>query len=68
MKYAGDLYSIDKAEDAKLRHRKAIFLRESKTKKAVHLTMITTFGLAKGGYSDDIHSQVTMEDLFRETF
>ena len=65
MKYASDFYSIDKEEDAKLRHRQAVFMRESKTKKAVHLTMITTYGLAKGGYSDDIHSQVTMEDLFK---
>ena len=29
------------------------------------LILITTYGLAKGGYSDDIHSQVTMEDLFK---
>lgn len=66
MKYANDAYSIDREEDAKLRHRQAVFVRESKTKKAVHLTMITTYGLAKGGYSDDIHSQVTMEDLFKD--
>ena len=66
MKYASDLYSIDKEEDAKLRRRQAVFIRESKTKKAVQLTMITTYGLAKGGYSDDIHSQVTMDDLFKD--
>lgn len=24
------------------------------------------YGLSKGGYSDDISSQVTMEDLFRD--
>ena len=65
MKYSNDVYSIDKEEDGKLRHRQAVFVRESKTKKAVQLTMITTYGLAKGGYSDDIHSQVTMEDLFK---
>ena len=27
--------------------------------------MITKYGLAKGGYSDDIQNQVTMEDLFK---
>lgn len=27
--------------------------------------MITTYGLAKGGYSDDVQNQVTMEDLFK---
>ena len=67
MKYANDIYTIDKAEDAKLRHRQAVFIRESKTKKAVQITMITTYGLAQGGYSDDVHNQVTMEDLFRKT-
>jgi len=65
MKYSNDLYSIDKEEDEKLRHRQTVFLRESKTKKAVQLTLITTYGLTQGGYSDDIHNQVTMEDLFR---
>ena len=65
MKYANDTYTIDKEEDQRLRRRQTVFTRESKTKKAVHLTMITTYGLAKGGYSDDIHSQVTMEDLFK---
>jgi hypothetical protein len=27
------------------------------------LTMITTYGIQPGGYSDDIQSQVTMNDL-----
>jgi hypothetical protein len=65
MKYNNDMYSIDKEEDEKLRHRQSVFLRESKTKKAVQLTMITTYGLTQGDYSDDIQNQVTMEDLFR---
>ena len=65
MKYASDLYTIDKEEDRKLRHRQAVFTRESKTRKAVQTTMITTYGLAQGGYSDDIQNQVTMEDLFK---
>jgi hypothetical protein len=29
------------------------------------LTLITTYGLTQGGYSDDVQNQVTMEDLFR---
>ena len=65
MKYANDTYIIDKDEDRKLRHRQSVFVRESKTKKAVQTTLITTYGLAQGGYSDDIQNQVTMEDLFK---
>ena len=33
--------------------------------KTVLITMITSFGLAPGGYSDDIQCQLTMADLFR---
>ena len=64
-KYAGDAYVIDEEEDQRLRHRQATFVRESGTKKTVLTTMITTYGLSKGGYSDEIHSQVVMSDLFR---
>lgn len=35
----------------------------SVTSKAIHLTMITTYGIQPGGYSDDTQSQVTMNDL-----
>lgn len=35
------------------------------TEKTVLITMIISFGLAPGGYSDDIQCQVTMADLFR---
>lgn len=65
MKYAGDAYVIDEEEDQRLRHRQATFVCESGTKKTVLTTMITTYGLSKGGYSDEIHSQVVMSDLFR---
>ncbi len=67
MKYSSDAYTIDKDEDQKLRHRRAVFVRESKTKKSVQTIMITTYGLTKGGYSDDISNQVTMDDLFKES-
>jgi len=41
------------------------FLSIEKPRKAVQLTLITTYGLTQGGYSDDIQNQVTMDDLFR---
>ena len=65
MKYAQDEYIIDSAEDERLRNRASTFIRETGTRKAVHLTMITTYGLKRGGYADDIQSEVTMDDLFR---
>lgn len=66
MKYAQEEYVIDKAEDERLRNRLSTFVRESGTKKAVFTTMITTYGLKKGAYADDIPCEVTMDDLFRD--
>ncbi len=65
MKYANSSYTVTKEEDMRIRNRKAVFIRESGTAKAVMVTMITTYGLAAGGYSNDIPCQVTMTDLFK---
>lgn len=65
IKYANEEYCIDKEEDRKLRNRKEAFIRETKTKKSIHYTMITTYGLKKNAYSDIIQSEITMEDLFK---
>ncbi len=65
MKYTNAPYLLTEDEDARIRNRKETFIRETGTEKTVLVTMITTFGLAPGGYSDDIQCQVTMADLFR---
>lgn len=65
MKYTNAEYTITEDEDEKIRNRKEAFIRETETEKTVLLTMITSFGLTPGGYSNDIHCQLTMEDLFR---
>jgi len=64
MKYTTDKYTIDAEEDEKLRRRIAVFKKVSETKKAIHLTFITTYGLTQGGYSDEVQAQATMDDLF----
>ena len=65
MKYTNAPYVITEEEDNRIRNRRETFVRETGTEKTVLLTMITSFGLAPGGYSDDIQCQVTMADLFR---
>ena len=65
IKYANAPYSLDAEEDMKLRNRKATFIKETGTTKSILITMITTYGLTHGGYSDNIHCQVTMKDLFK---
>lgn len=56
-------YVITEEED--IRNRSETFISETGTEKTVLITMITSYGLAPGGYSDDIQCQLTMADLFR---
>lgn len=64
IKFSDAEYAINKKEDAKLRNRLQAFKLSTHTKKAVHYTMITPYGIRRNEYSGDIQSQVTIEDLF----
>ena len=64
MKFAGDVYSIDKDEEAKLRNRIEMLKNTLTTKQTIHLTMVTTYGVAYGKHSGIVQKQVTMDDLF----
>ena len=50
------------------RYPTAIFrLKEqTATKKAVYLTYVTTEGLKRNAYANDVQSEVTLDSLFRE--
>jgi hypothetical protein len=63
MKYAGDEYAVDKKTDLTLRNRAGIFRRETKTRKAVRLVLVTTYGVHPGEYASVFQSVVTMEEL-----
>jgi hypothetical protein len=65
MKFAGKEYVIDQEEEAKLRHRIEALKSTLSSKQAVHLTMVTTYGVAYGKYSGIVQKQVTLDDLFR---
>jgi len=64
MKYATEEFVIDKKYDLQLRNKAAAFRTESKTRKAIHFTMITTYGVKKNEYSGLIQSEIVMDDLF----
>ena len=55
---------IGKSDAALLERKKAAFLMETGARHAVHITMITTYGLAQKGYSGIAQSEITMNDLF----
>jgi AAA+ ATPase superfamily predicted ATPase len=63
MKYSNELFMVDKGYDAVLRDKLAVFRAETKTKKALHLTLVTTYGIKQNTYSSIFQSQVTMQDL-----
>ncbi|GHV23067.1 hypothetical protein FACS189428_6070 [Clostridia bacterium] len=65
MKYYNDLFAIDKKMNADLRHKKQVFKDETKTRKAVHITVISTYGLKHNSYWSNIQSEVTINELFR---
>ena len=44
----------------------ATFRHHSKTRKALHQTLVTTFGVAHNAYWNNIQNEVTMDDLFEE--
>ena len=55
-----------KEEHGKLQNRIAAFERIAGKNKSVHLTMVTTCGLAHNTYWNDVQSEVVLDDLFRE--
>jgi hypothetical protein len=65
MKFASKEFTIDKKTDDNLRHKRSAFKEETKTRKAVHLTMITTYGIKPNQYRGSIQSEVTVNDLFK---
>lgn len=64
IKYSESEFTIDKKYEHELRNKKASLISNTGTNKAVHLTMITTYGLKHNLYSGIIQSEVTMDDLF----
>jgi hypothetical protein len=57
-------FSIDKGYAMQLLNKVAAFKEESKTKKAVYLAMITTYGLKSSPHIGLVQNSLTMDDLF----
>lgn len=64
MKFSINEFEIDKKYDADLRNKVGTFRSETKTRKSVFMTLITTFGLQQNQYSGNIQNDLTMEVLF----
>jgi hypothetical protein len=64
MKFAKDEYEITAAYDAEMRRKTRIFESKTGTRKAVTIVMITSYGLVRNEWANDIQRQVVMDDLF----
>ena len=67
IKYSGAEFMIDKNYDKILRNKRNTFIAETKTRKAIHQTMITTYGLAHNEYRGSVQSEITFDDLFADS-
>jgi len=65
IKFSNMKYVITKSFEENLKNKIASFKAETKTRKAVHFLMLTTYGLTKNKYSETVQKELTLDDLFR---
>jgi len=64
IKYSTKEFVITKSYDENLRNKRGVFIEETNTKKSVHVTMITIYGIKHNEYWNNIQSEVLLDDLF----
>ena len=64
IKFSRKEFIITKEYDKKLRNKAWTFAEKTHTKKAIHITMLTTYGVKYNEYRGNIQSEVVLDDLF----
>lgn len=64
IKYAEGEYQIEREEWMKMRRRIETFRRSTGCRSALHLTLITTYGVARNAYWGEVQREITLDDLF----
>ena len=57
-------YTVSEEEEQKILNRRERFLEETQTTKAIHLTLITTRGLARNAHADIFQNVVVATSFF----
>ncbi len=66
IKYSVNPYIISKKYANELRNKVGVFRFETKTRKSVFLTMITTYGVQQNSYyAGLVQNEIKMEELFK---
>ena len=68
MKHSLGPFTIDDAYAGVLENKMEVFRRETKTRKALHLTMVTSGGLSRGGHRGMVVNEIKLEDLFERMY
>ena len=67
-KYTNKTYVLTEKDASDLERKKDVFLRETGTKKSIHMTMITANGIAQNAYRNEIQAEIVLDDLFMPVF
>jgi len=66
MKFCSGTFAIDKSYSKALANKVQAFRTVTGTKKGLHLTLVTLEGVMHNSYWNDVQSEVTLDDLFKE--
>ncbi len=66
MKYANAPFTIDKAYAQNLQNKIETFRNAVSPRQTLHLTLLTTYGVAQNEYWNMVQNEVTMDDLFKQ--
>lgn len=64
MKFSNNEFIIDKNIEKNIRNKMTAFKNEVGTRKAINITMITTYGIRQNEYAGIVQNEITMDDLF----
>ncbi len=65
LKFSQEPYNISIDYADKIRQRGWLFKEHTHTRKSIVNTFVTTYGLKKGKHNSIVHSETTMDDLFK---
>ncbi|GHT59050.1 hypothetical protein AGMMS50239_04830 [Bacteroidia bacterium] len=66
IKYSTGKYVITKSYEENLRNKMSAFKQETQTGNAVHLVMLTTYGIVRNKHSEIVQKQLTLDTLFND--
>lgn len=65
-KFSTEAFAVSQEYAKKLNSRRETFRASTGTRKSLHITLISTFGLKRNKYSQVVNREVLMDDLFQD--